>query len=91
MSLRKYKIRAAYAGAWYSLFETDEGKILSCGYNTCGQLLLNRDPGENVYLPTETIIKSGATFCIAGCNISSVFIGSNPPPNTPNTRVQQYK
>ena len=40
-SLEGYEIRAAYAGGCHSLFETKEGKILSCGSNICGQLLQN--------------------------------------------------
>ncbi|KAK8850000.1 hypothetical protein M9Y10_018594 [Tritrichomonas musculus] len=40
-SLFSHKIRAAYAGGSHSLFETREGKIISCGYNDHGQLLLS--------------------------------------------------
>lgn len=87
-SLIQYEIMAAYAGCYHSLFETREGKIISCGSNN---FLSSGLCDENVYFPTETTIMSGATFCIAGCNISSIFIGTNPPSNTPNTRVQHYK
>lgn len=90
LSLRGYEIRAAYAGCTHSLFETREGKILSCGSNLYGQLLLSNGPGGNVYLPIETAITEGASFCIAGEYISSVFIGNRPPLNTPNMRIQQY-
>ena len=88
-SLFGYKIRAAYAGHDHSLFETQEGKILSCGHNYNGELLLSSNAGDKVSSPRETMITSGATFCIAGFRISYVFIGGDPPPNTPNRRIQQ--
>ena len=84
-----YEIRAAYAGCVHSLFETREGKILSCGSNSCGHLLLSSDSFEKVYSPKETTITSGASFCIAGNGNSVVFIESGVPPNTPNIRIQQ--
>ena len=87
--LNGYEIRSAYAGCAHSLFETCKGKILSCGSNKFGQLLLSCGQGEDVYSPTETTIRGGSTFCIAGNGLSVVFIGIDPPPNTPNRRIQQ--
>ena len=86
-SLFKYEITSAYAGDRHSLFVTSEGKILSCGNNEFGQLLLSSGPSEKIYLPTETTITKDAEFCIAGGYTSVVFIGSIPP-NTPNMRIQ---
>ena len=89
-SLGGYKIRSASAGFWHSLFVTREGKVLSCGYNGYGELLLSSVPrDETVYTPTATTITSDTSFCIAGDYVSVVFIGGNPPPNTPNTGIQQ--
>ena len=88
-SLSAKKIRAAYAGYRHSLFLTNEGKIFACGWNKYGELLLSSGPSdEYVYSPTETTIKEGATFAVAGEYVSSVFFGGDPPPNTPNTRVK---
>ena len=86
-SLNKYKIRAAYAGDWHSLFETYEGKIIACGYNEYSQLLLNSNTQEIVYTPIETSITNSATFCIAGEYLSVVFIGGEPP----NRSIQNYE
>ena len=88
-SLENYEIRAAYAGNSHSLFETISGKVLSCGNNVCDQLFLDSKPGRKVYLPEETVISEGATFCIAGINVSAAFIGGQPPPNIPNKRVRE--
>ena len=88
-SLGRYEIKSAYAGYSHSLFITQTGQILLCGYNSGGQLLLSSGPGEDVYLPTETTIKCSATFCIAGCCLNIVFIGIDPPPNTPNRQLKQ--
>ena len=88
-SLSGHKIRAAYAGCYHSLFETCEGRVLACGCNSYGQLLLRGDPSnENVYSPAETTITGDATFCVAGELMSAVFIGGDPPPNTPNMPVR---
>ena len=89
-SLSGLEIRAAYAGGRHSLFETREGKILSCGWNICGQLFLSNGEGEIIYLPRETSITNGATFCIAGWSLSVIFIVGEPPPNTPNRRIQHH-
>ena len=86
-SLEGYDIKAAYAGVCHSLFETRDGKILSCGFNGNGELLLSSGPGEPVYLPTETAITEGATFCIVGNKLSIVFIDNGQPPNTPNMKI----
>lgn len=88
-SLEKYEIRAAYAGHSHSLFETYDGKVLSCGNNEGDPLFIDSKPGRKVYLPEETVITNGATFCIAGLNVSAVFIGGQPPINMPNKKVKQ--
>lgn len=87
-SLGEYKISAAYAGYLHSLLMTSEGKILGIGCNGCGQFLSNKKDEVN-YMPSETIIEKGATFCIAGGCVSIAFIGS-PPPYTPNTGFPIY-
>ena len=78
-SLLGYEIKAA-------------GKILSFGSNCYGQLLLSSGPSEEkVYSPRETTITGGATFCIPGHCFSSVFVGGDPPPNTPNMPIQYHQ
>ncbi|KAK8841776.1 hypothetical protein M9Y10_026725 [Tritrichomonas musculus] len=89
-ALFDYGIRAVYAGYGHSLFETREGKILACGSNESGELLLSSGAGNKVYSPMETIITEGATFCIAGVTLSVVFIGDELLPNMPNRRIQQH-
>lgn len=86
-SFGRYKITAAYAGSRHSLFKTNNGKILSCGDNYYGELFNISDPDDIIYLPTETTITCDASFCIAGDSLSVVFMGENPPPNTPNMPV----
>lgn len=94
-SLSEYKITGAFAGWHHSLFITSEGKVLACGCNSCGQLLLSSGPSSSgkfsqfqndyreIFTPIETSVTSGASFCIAGSNSSIVFCGFVPP-NTPN-------
>ncbi|KAK8880820.1 hypothetical protein M9Y10_003512 [Tritrichomonas musculus] len=87
-SLNKYKIKSASAGFSHSLFLTSEGKVLACGNNYFGQLATSVGPSEeDVYFPVETDIKDGATFCIAGSSLTAIFVGAQPPPNTPNMTV----
>ncbi|KAK8838286.1 hypothetical protein M9Y10_035709 [Tritrichomonas musculus] len=84
ISSLRYKIVSASASNDHSLFLTSENKVLACGSNYYGQLLLSSPSKEDVYLPVETTITSGATFAIAGYSTSAVFVGIPPPPNTPN-------
>lgn len=87
--LKSYNIKAAFAGTDHSLFLTDEGKVLACGKNSCGQLNIEDGPSdEHVFLPVETTIKSGCSFCIAGSEFSAFFIDCDPPPNIPNKKVE---
>ena len=90
LSLVGYKISKVYAGCSHSLFQTRKLKILSCGSNRYGELLLSSGPGNSVYSPTETTINGGAELCIAGDCISVIFLGSSPSPNTPNIRIHEY-
>lgn len=86
-SLCDYNIANAYAGSSHSLFQTVDGKLLSCGKNKFGQLFLDDLSNEEVLSPVETTIKSGVSFCIAGENTSFVFINGLPP-NCPNQKVK---
>lgn len=85
-SLRKYKIKAVYAGNNFSLFQTDKGELLACGENKYGALLGKDSERKKYYLPIETEIKEGATFCVASECSSSVFIGTDPI-MSPNRRI----
>lgn len=86
-ALKDQKIVAAYAGYSHSLFQDEKGKILACGYNGFGQMLLKEPSYKNNYLPVETTIKGGATFCVAGHALSCIIIDSQPPPNCPNRKI----
>lgn len=87
-SLEKYRIKEAYTCYNHSLFLTEKGKVLACGGNRYGELLLDRcDDDEVIFRPVETIIESGASFCIAGHLISAVFVGEEMHPNMPNRRL----
>ncbi|KAK8843106.1 hypothetical protein M9Y10_025297 [Tritrichomonas musculus] len=89
-SLEKYKITGAYAGSFHSLFRTEDGKVLSCGSNAFGELMLDRfAKNDKIYSPVETTIESGASFCIAGHYESAVFVGGKLPPNMPNRRLSK--
>lgn len=90
-SLGENKIKAVYAGYGNSLFETHEGKILSYWYNNYGELLLGDISSQNVYIPTEIKNIESVAFCIAGGNLSVIFIGGSPPPNTPNRMINHYE
>ena len=91
LPLNEYKITFASAGWNHSLFITSEGKVLACGSNYCGQLFLNKNLQNDIfYLPVETMINEDATFCIAGNSLSAVFVGCQPPPNTPNKVAVEF-
>ncbi|KAK8876536.1 hypothetical protein M9Y10_006753 [Tritrichomonas musculus] len=88
-SLQKYKIVSASAGFSHSLFLTSEGTVLACGKNDFGQLLLRRGRSDNCqFLPVETTVVSGASYCIAGNCISVVFTCDQLPQNMPNRPIE---
>lgn len=88
-TLSEYKIVAAYASD-HSLFQTDDGRILACGSNRCGELIGSQPTKMCFYSPVETGVDRGATFCVAGWEISAVFIGCDPL-RSPNRRIQTEK
>lgn len=93
-NLKNFMIKSAFAGSGHSLFQTIEGKVLACGKNNNGQLLLQSGPTkEDVYFPVEvTPLKSPSSFCIAGSSLSVVFLGSEEvPPNNPNTSCNEKR
>lgn len=91
-SLRKYRIKSAFAGYSHSLFQTFEGQVIAGGDNYNGNLLLDRQPNEeDFFSPVETVVKKGATFCITGWNLSVVFVDCEPPPNMPNSFITKPK
>lgn len=83
-SLSKYKIVAAYAGSFHSLFQTEDGRILACGYNRAGELLM-APCDYNIYEPILTNV-SNASFFIAG-NCSTGIFKNYIPPFCPNKRI----
>lgn len=89
-TLNKYKIKMAYASWSHSLFQTEEGKILACGSNLAGELLGNNLSSKCYYLPIETVINEGATFCFAGKGITGVFISCDPS-MSPNRTISEEK
>ena len=87
-SFGKHKVIEAFAGNRHSLFLTSEGKVLSCGFNYCGELMLGNPQTTSIHTPKETLITSNATFCISGSLVSAVFVGVEPPPNMPNMKIK---
>lgn len=87
-SLKNEKVFAVYGGYNHSLFQTKDGKIIASGNNEYGQLLNKKGPviDENDSI-RETSIVGGATFCIAGYQISCVYIIIEPPSNSPNREI----
>lgn len=89
-SLLNCKIKNAYAGCDHSLFQTEDDKIIACGNNAYGGIPLTDGPNEDdIFLPIDTDIKSGASFCIAGEHLTMTFVGCDAPPNIPNKIIEK--
>lgn len=83
----KNKIVAAFAGYRHSLFLDNQGAVFACGSNEYGELLFKDRSDTIVTSSLPTVITNGAALYIAGKNLSVVFIGQDPPPNSPNQQV----
>lgn len=87
-SLKKYKIVAAFAGYDHSLFKTSDGKILACGSNANGEILLNNEITDDiVFPPVEMTGNDNIPFCIAGSYVSIMFQDGELPNNLPNQKI----
>lgn len=92
LALNDYDIVAASSGCFHSIFVTSQGKVLTSGNNGCGQLLIKDGPTSDfAFSPVETVIKSGCSFCIAGNNVSVLFVDCDPPQNSPNRAIRVEK
>ena len=89
--MNKYHVVEVFVGIYYSLFKTSEGKIFGCGSNSFKILMLKDANREDVYPPAKTTITCDVTFCILGDCKSVVFLCVEPPPNTPNRKVDFSK
>lgn len=78
-------IVSASAGYNHSLFLTSKGEVFACGNNNYGECF----SPNSCYSPKKTLITNGATFAIAGKCLSAVFVGVQPPPNTPNISLHE--
>lgn len=73
-ALSHSKIVKVSAGYNHSLFIDENGAVYACGENIDGNLFLDESvTQEDVYLPVLTTIESGATFCLAGRDMSVVI------------------
>ena len=91
-SLTDYKITSVFAGAGHSLFITNEGKIIGCGTNGCGELMLpNEKYQKKVNQPSIAHFDNPIAYCIAGNAISVIFSDVNIPPNMPNQIIRDKR
>lgn len=87
--LSKYNIEEAYAGTNHSLFKTSDGKLLGCGDNRYGQILLASGPcKEKIYKPVETIV-TNASYCVLGDCKTVIFKDCEPRMN-PNREIKKF-
>lgn len=84
-SLNEYKIVAAYAGSYHSIYQTQEGKLFVCGDSVYGVL---NDLNRFQYKPVEATV-TGASFCVAGGS-STVIFKNHVPHMSPNMKID-YK
>lgn len=91
-SLSEYKITHAYAGCFHSIFRTEDDKIVGFGWNRYGELFVDINLDEDcIYEPTVAEIGSGITYCDVGDSLSAVFIGCEPPINSPNQIINEKR
>lgn len=86
-SLKGNKIVAIFVGYVHSMFKTDDGKLIGCGSNFCGTLMLKGEPSvDPIYPPVQAEISDPVCFCIAW-NGTSIVFQQELPKNTPNHRI----
>lgn len=86
--LKKRKIVEVYAGYSHSIFKTNNGKIIACGWNYSGEALLNTKSNV-VYPPAKVQIKGEIPFCITGGFTSIYYRGCEAPANMPNNKIKK--
>ena len=89
----KGAIRNVYAGKTHTIFQNNEGQIISCGQNSLNELLLEPENNEktlsdSINFPQNSVVSQSARFCIAGDELSIVFCSCDPPVNTPNRKIK---
>lgn len=89
-SLKSFEITNVFAGCAHSLFLTKNGRLITCGKNYYGELFLNEGPSREYVYPPSEIVNYTASFCIAGCCTSVIFVDSEIPQNCPNKIVRDF-
>ena len=91
--LKKLGIVSFSAGNNHSLFIDSKGAVYACGTNANHELPILSDIKIKGQISTKllpTVVKKGATFCIAGYQLSCIFIDVDIPPNMPNQKVKKF-
>lgn len=86
-NFNKKPVVEAYAGSGHSFFRTKDGTLLSCGCNTCGQLLLTEPDRTFKFAPMEVPVRVSVNFCVLGNANTSIFINCDAPRYSPNVTI----
>lgn len=88
-SLDKYKIVFACTSSYHSLFITSDNKLIGCGENSYGEVMMKSGPTkDDVYPPVEIPVQGKISSCIAGQRLSVLFVDTELPPNMPNMKIE---
>lgn len=66
-------------GREHTVFVTDDGRLMGCGANDCGQLMFGQDQSPVLTPEISTVFNEHVSFISAGCYHTLIVTGSIPP------------
>ncbi|KAK8884394.1 hypothetical protein M9Y10_043504 [Tritrichomonas musculus] len=78
-TLQDVPISLVSCGREHTVFVTDDGRLMGCGANNCGQLMFGHNYSMVSTPQISTVFTEHVSFISAGCYHTLIVTGSSPP------------